>query len=144
MNDLPPVKERLQGLASFRPIFEDPNFTFGTWEGGEKDASGVIHMPYFVRSDAADAFFRTVNSFGWINPEFNWPEWSGTDECQELRRSPEALARATPDQLSHLLTALVRADRFSEGTLDEAYESGLLLRIIWRAEALFAELTTTD
>ena len=49
MDDLPPLKERLQGLVSYLPIFEDPGFTFGTWEGGQKDASGAIQMPYFVR-----------------------------------------------------------------------------------------------
>jgi hypothetical protein len=144
MDELTTLESRLQGLASFLPIFEDPDFTFGTWEGGQKDASGAIQMPYFVRGDAADSFFRAANSLGWIDPKFRWPEWSETTECQELRNSHEAMARATPDQLSHLLTALLRADRFSEGVLDEAYESGLLTRILRRAASLLAELAPPD
>jgi len=35
-----------------------------------------------------------------------------------------------------VLTTLVRGERFSEGTLSEALESGLLLAIARRAEAL--------
>jgi hypothetical protein len=46
------------------------------------------------------------------------------------------MATATANQLAKVLTALIRGERFSEGTLREAFESGLLLAIALRAEAL--------
>jgi hypothetical protein len=46
------------------------------------------------------------------------------------------LAVATADELVKLTTSLVRADRFTEGTLAWAFESGLLLAIARRAEEL--------
>lgn len=38
------------------------------------------------------------------------------------------------------LTAIVRGDRFNEGLLLDAFQSGLLARIARRAAALLAEL----
>jgi hypothetical protein len=47
---------------------------------------------------------------------------------------------ASPDDLARLLTAIVRSDRFVEGSLVGAFESGLLTRIAQRAAALLAEM----
>jgi hypothetical protein len=57
-----------------------------------------------------------------------------------LKDDPEATAAATPDQLARLLTAIVRSDRFVEGSIAGAFDSGLLARIARRAAALLAEL----
>ena len=53
-----------------------------------------------------------------------------------MRSDPEAVAAATPEQLAWLLTAIVRSDRFVEGSIEGAFESGLLARIARRAAAL--------
>ena len=45
---------------------------------------------------------------------------------------------ATADDLARLLTAIVRSDRFSEGSINGAFESGLLARIARRAATLLA------
>ena len=63
----------------------------------------------------------------------------GTPEALTLRDSPASLAKATPDQLSHLLTVLIRQDRFAEGSLVASYESGLLTGILRRAAVLAGE-----
>jgi hypothetical protein len=49
------------------------------------------------------------------------------------------LAKATPDQLAHLLTTIIRQDRFCEGELDVAFKSRLLTRIVRRAAELAKE-----
>jgi uncharacterized protein DUF6508 len=43
------------------------------------------------------------------------------------------------DQLAWLLTAIIRSDRFVEGSIAGAFESGLLARIARRAAVLLAE-----
>ncbi len=53
-----------------------------------------------------------------------------------LFEDPEAMARATPLQLARVLTVLVRAERYAEGALAGALESGLVLRLLRRAEVL--------
>lgn len=69
---------------------------------------------------------------GWIRP-FDWPTWKETDEAKALLDDPST---ATEEQLSKLLTALVRADRFSEGTLRWAIATGLAARMARRADEL--------
>jgi hypothetical protein len=49
---------------------------------------------------------------------------------------PRALARATPEQLFCLITALIRQDRFSGGTLLNAFRRGLILGIVRRAAVI--------
>jgi len=46
------------------------------------------------------------------------------------------VAAATPEQLAMLLTAIVRSDRFVEGSIAGAFESGLLVAICRRAATL--------
>ena len=47
-----------------------------------------------------------------------------------------ALSNATVEQIANVITTLVRADRFSEGTLAGYFKEGLLLALAERAEAL--------
>jgi hypothetical protein len=58
-------------------------------------------------------------------------------------REIRTLAGATPDQLSRLATALLRQDRFSEGSLGADFASGLMAAIARRA-AVLAESTPDD
>lgn len=144
-DDMDPLDERarLEALAALVPVLEAPDAAFGRWEAQWEDAEGRIHLPYFVPGPACEAFGAAVGRGGWVIFGFDWPAWASTAEAQALRRDPAALAAATPDQLARLLTALVRSERFSEGTLDEAFESGLLARIARRAASLALELRAT-
>ena len=64
------------------------------------------------------------------------PAWLETPRGRALAWDRDALATATPDELRKLLTAIVRSDRFTEGSFAGAYESGLLLAIARRAAKL--------
>ena len=111
------LKQRLHSLAGFLPRFEDPEFTFGSWSESKEREPGVMTMPYFCFSDAADAFVRAAYDLGWVRTDFNWPDWAQTPEADHLRDDPECMACATPDQLSYLLTVVIRQERFCEGAL---------------------------
>jgi hypothetical protein len=50
------------------------------------------------------------------------------------------VSSATADELRKLLTVYVRAERFGDGTLENAFESGMLTAIVRRAQALAEEL----
>ena len=66
---------------------------------------------------------------------FDWATWSQTAEGQRFLGEPRHVRPQRPIS-SKVLTTLVRHERFSEGTLSEALESGLLLAIARRPEAL--------
>ncbi len=135
-----PLHERLERLAAFLPIFEAPGFQFGKWDDTKTSKPGVFLMPFYMMSPEASAFCDALRDSGWMIPGFDWPAWMGTPEAERLRDDPEALARATPDQLARFLTVLIRQERFSEGGLGGCFESGLLTRILRRAEVLRSEL----
>jgi hypothetical protein len=130
------LQERLKALARFLPALEEPGFQFGTWQGGKQKEPGVFSMPYFALSETGSAFVRMAYEQGWVQTDFSWPAWKETEEAISLRDDPEALAAASPEQLAKLLTVLVRQDRFVEGGLNSAFESGLLTAIARRAGEL--------
>jgi hypothetical protein len=95
-------------------------------------------MPWFELSERAEAFLAAMRANAWIEP-FDWVDWAQTDEATTLRDDRAVLARATPELLQRLLTAVVRSERFSDGTLEWAFDSGLMAAIARRAQALAAE-----
>lgn len=130
--------DRLRALADLVPILEAPDADFGHWEA-PPPVDGVHHMPYYDFGPAAEAWRGAVGRGGWVITGFDWRSWLETDEGRGLRDRPEALAGASPNELARLLTAIVRSDRFVEGSIEGAFESGLLARIARRAAALLAE-----
>ena len=134
-----PLAARLRALAAFLPALESDGFKFGRWAGGEKIGPRTYTMPYYEFSPVVEEFLRR-GAAPWVTPRFDWPAWAATDEFQRLSRDPAAVAAATPDQLARLLTVLVRSERFGDGNLAGAFESGLLVGILRRADALAREL----
>ncbi|WP_414463567.1 DUF6508 domain-containing protein [Hyphomicrobium sp. DY-1] len=57
----------------------------------------------------------------------DWASWAHSDEAQEECSDPPTAARVESMQLLHLITALIRQDRFCEGTLLGACKSSVLL-----------------
>ena len=76
----------------------------------------MTHLPYYTFGRAGEAFQAAVGRGGWIFP-FDWGTWLQTAEGRALTSDREALAAATPLQLARLLTAIVRSDRFTEGSI---------------------------
>jgi hypothetical protein len=82
-------------------------------------------MPYFEFSDEAPEFLPTAPIV-----VIAWPDWMQTDQAQRLPGDHATIAESTDEQLVKLLTALILGDRFGEGTLARAYESGLLAAML--------------
>ena len=123
------LKTRLDALAEFLPSFESPDFEFGhfVFEPGG--------FPFYSFSDDALRFIDVCTGMKWVIP-FDWVEWKESTEAVHLRDEPGALEAATLEQLQRLLTVLIRQERFVDGALESAFESGLLVRILKRAAAL--------
>ena len=126
----------MQEMTRYLPALEDPDFSPGEVHSGEKTESGSLIMPYVVLGDVAEEFVATAYERGWVLPGFDWVSWGRSEDAQELFSNPSALARAKPMQLLYLITAVIRQDRFSEGTLLNAFRAGLVLGIVRRAAAI--------
>jgi hypothetical protein len=135
MTNTKDLKERLRALAAYLPVFERPGFTFGTAYGFDEIEPGVLRMPCVALSDSASDFVRDCYAFEWVI-EFDWQSWCRTDDAQKLAVDRDRLKGATVEDLTHLITSLVRQDRLCDGTLSEAHDSGLLTTILQRADQL--------
>jgi hypothetical protein len=129
--------DRFRALADLGPALEAADAEFGHWEV-PPPRDGVGSLGWYVFGPLADAWRAAVAAAGLVVAGFDWPAWLAGDEGRALRDDPVALAAATPEQLARLVTAIVRSDRFTEGSIAGAFESGLLARISRRAAALVA------
>ena len=131
---------KLRGIVAFLRRFQAPGFKFGHWTQPPSDRPGVMILPHFSLSDVARSFKQTAHKLGWVVRDFDWGTWMQTPEAQSLRDDDQVFAQATPEQLARLLTVCIRQDRFCEGALESAFESGLLTRILERADAILSEI----
>ena len=134
------VVEKLRGIVAFLPSFQAPDFKFGHWTAPSSDQPGVMTLPYFSLIEAAGSFEQMAYDLGWVMLDFDWGTWKQTPEAISLRDDAQVLARATPEQLSRLLTVCIRQDRFCEGALEAAFEFGLLTRILERAAVVLCDM----
>lgn len=128
----------LRILARFLPEFERAEFSPGGWTLTQRQENGAHTMPYATLSISASDFVTAAYAGGWVLPEFDWTQWTGTAEAEMLCRAPELLDQATPRQLAQLLTVFICQDRFIEGGLLGNFESGHILAIVRRAAKLQA------
>jgi hypothetical protein len=130
--------DRLRELADLVPVLEATDADFGHWDNGPS-ADGSAHLPWFVPGPTEEALRMAVGRGDWVVVGFDWMAWLQTDEGRSLRDDPAAVATANPEQLGMLLTAIIRSDRFTEGSIAGAFASGLLARIARRAASLVEE-----
>jgi hypothetical protein len=128
---------RLHRLAKHLPMLESPDFSFGSWVPSWERDDGVIVLGWYEPSPGAAAFLADVG--GWVTP-FDWPAWASGSEGQRLLGHPSAVASATAEELGKLLTTYVRSERFGDGSLEAAFESGMFTAIARRASVLAEEL----
>jgi hypothetical protein len=129
------LSDRLRPLADVLPMLEAPDADFGH---GELPAprDGVHSLGWFEFGPTAEAWRTAVAQGDWIVGGFDWRAWLSSDEGRSLHGDLAAIASAMPDQLARLLTAIIRSDRFVEGSIAGAFESGLLAGISRRASVL--------
>ena len=126
---------KLSAIARFAPIFTTPGFQFvvSREPAPELPSSNGAPVPNF--SETAYQFVEAAYDSGWVELA-DWRTWSTTPEARELTDVPARIVAASEDQLGRLLTFLIRNDHFHPGTLNAAFESGILTAIVQRAQAL--------
>lgn len=116
-----------------------------TWKGGEQVGTTVIdgverpviQMPYAIYSRATERVVQALYEVGAVVP-FNWSHWDGVKKY----RGAIALEVAPVADAVRMATAIVRADRFSEGTLGATLEDGTLFAALRRLRRWHDEVLT--
>jgi hypothetical protein len=112
---------------------------YATWAGGETrtDAEGrtVTTMPYPVYHPAVDALRDAIGGARLVVP-YDWPDWA---DLSRYRDDPAALADAPVADAVRMVVAIVRSERFSDGSLEGALTSGLLQTALGRIRGWAAD-----
>ena len=95
-----------------------------TVDGVEKP---VLHMPYVIYGPAIDRTIASIYALGASQP-FDWHEWDGLNRY----RGGRGLDTAPVAESIRMVTAIVRADRFSEGMILASVEDGTLQATVER------------
>ncbi|MFI0775321.1 DUF6508 domain-containing protein [Streptomyces sp. NPDC021212] len=88
------------------------------WGGGEKNARGVIQMPYPLYSEALWRAVHALRGIGVLTAEYRWSANPPPRLSPDGRLSPADAVRAG--------MMLVLGERVSDGIIDDAVKSGLL------------------
>jgi O-acetyl-ADP-ribose deacetylase len=112
------------------------------WGGGQQvdttTVDGVeppmFQMPYAVYSDAVNHTVQALYDLDAIVP-FNWPDWDGVERF----RGGRGLDSAPVADAIRLATAIVRADRFSEGTIAATLDDGTFLAALRRVRQWYED-----
>ena len=100
-----------------------------TWGGGGQVGTTVVdgveapvyQMPYAVYSDEVERLRGALGGVGAVVP-FAWPDWHGI----RTYRGGQNLDRAPVADAVRLLTAIIRSERFSDGSIAGALADGTL------------------
>ncbi|TCQ00645.1 hypothetical protein C8J34_13115 [Rhizobium sp. PP-F2F-G36] len=125
----------LKSLAPVASLFAGPCVRFGSWAGDET-TDGITQIPSYLLSPEAQTFVSAVHAGNWVRPEINWSGEAERERYLQLYTASGAIDTATIDDLVHLLTTLIRGDRFNEGMLVKAFDDGVILRILARSMTL--------
>lgn len=114
--------------------------TPATWAGGQTititGADGgqrpVMQMPYPVYSDAMERLLGVIGELGLVVP-FEWMQWDGV----ERYRGGAGMAAAPVGDAVRMITAVVRSERFCDGSIEGAWQDGTLPAALARLRARY-------
>ncbi|HEY8543971.1 MAG TPA: DUF6508 domain-containing protein [Acidimicrobiales bacterium] len=89
---------------------------YATWETPDGQ------MPYPVYAEPVDRVRQELGALGLVVP-FAWPDWDGT---ARYTADPAALEQAPVTDAVRLLVAILRSERFTDGSIEGALQSGVM------------------
>lgn len=94
------------------------------WRGGQRGTDGSFVLAWPLYESTVNDTIRLLYDLSIVGPR-DWVRWRRTqgDRAEDPRR----IASADLDDTLHLLTSIVRGERFADGTIAAAIESGVLL-----------------
>lgn len=134
-----PSGEDLLAVCTFARRFDEPDFVAGEWILPAPSEDGVTQIGYWRPSEDVVRWQAALYEHGIALPS-GWTEPGWTQEMRRFMEDPSRLRCADLVTIRKVLTTLVRADRFCEGSLAGAFERGVpqaamrRLRAVYRAQ----------
>jgi hypothetical protein len=100
---------------------------FGKLVGSKKMPDGNLSLPFWLEDEIVSKFFNAAYFLG-IVKVFDWAAWQ---EGIDILNDPAAnFSGYDIETLCKLITLIVRSDKFCEGYMINAFETGTMVRII--------------
>ena len=112
-------------------LFERPGRAFvERWAGGERVGENSFTTPYPVYPDDVVVFFQLAGQPCWSDYGYE------PREAQRLLADDAFIATASLEQVKTMLTYCVRSERFGDGNWGALLESGRVVVLLRRLQAL--------
>ena len=129
------TRQDWQPLLELIPDIEKTE-SFGEWAGGTSKDGQSRQFPHFVQAPVISRFLEIANDMP-ILIVFNWMGWSeGREMINDKNFDFDSVDVPTKCKV---ISAIVRSERFAEGSLAEAFSSGQMLRILKSIEKQVGE-----
>lgn len=128
--------DAVKQLADINNRIQSHEGSWGKTKGGEKDENGVIQMPYVLKDPLIQEFLEFMYD-NHLVVVFDWGQWQEGRDWYKSENA-EKYNELNAETALKLLTAVIRNDRFNEGALVGAFESGDFPKIINRLVELKA------
>lgn len=129
------ARDELRALVAMLPDLEAVGASFGEMTSVEPDG-GVIMMPSFEFNVIGDRFHSLGYAVGAGLSTDDWETWQAKEKA--FLDDNSLIAAASLDDVRRLIVTIVRAERFCDGAMQTALETGLVAVVLRRAAALLA------
>jgi hypothetical protein len=119
-------------ISEWKPLFDmipkiEGTEVFGEFMGPEEVEEGVFSFPHYKYGEIISEFIRIVYDMT-IIISFDWAHWEGGRYmASEADFDFDTIDIPTKCKI---ITAIVRNDRFHDGALLSAFESGVILKML--------------
>lgn len=110
----------------------------GEWAEVTRSPDGALSLPWFRLSEPASAFVAAISTEDVTGHYRAVQDEEKRASLIRLGRNPAAIADASIEQIGWVLKYQVRSERFVEGSLTMAFDTGLIRAIVERAAILVA------
>ena len=129
-------KNRLSRMATLATAFRNNASDGHALQNAQQISSDSDAPSHIMSSKVGEKFYKLCYADLWVDSDFPWIEWMDTPEANLLFADRVALQMASEVQISQMITAIIRGDRFSDGTLERAYDTGLIPSLFQRVKVL--------
>ena len=100
---------------------------YASWAQGGPDADGVVHLGWPTYAPEVERLRSAVAAAGLLVP-CAWPQWTGI----ERYRTGTGMDAAPVEDAVRMVTAVIRSERFGDGSIEGALRDGTLQAAVRR------------
>lgn len=119
-----PSEDDLRSFARFAEAFGEPEFTPGTSHPAEEIEPDVYSFGWFEYAPAVSEWHQELYDRNVIDPDSDYLSEAFAHRMRRFSADPTLLSAADLPTIRTVLTNIARGERFCDGYMSSAFESG--------------------